>query len=83
MYQRVFLFSTSPFVVAVAAVARTVIIPKEQSKTGCSVGTVRAGLKGRGARVSFHWRAPMTYFMTSSFVKFFLLIRNVLICFFQ
>jgi len=47
------------------------------------VGTVRAGLKGRGARVSFHWRAPMTYFMTSSFVKFFLLIRNVLICFFQ
>jgi len=28
----------------------------------------RAGLKGRGARDNFHWRAPMTYFMTSSFV---------------
>jgi len=44
----------------------------------------RAGLKGRGARGNFHWRAPMTYFMTSSFVKFmFSLIRNVLLCFFQ
>ena len=25
---------------------------------------------GMGARGNFHWRAPMTYFMTSSFVKF-------------
>jgi len=25
----------------------------------------RAGLKGRGARGNFHWRAPMTYFVTS------------------
>jgi len=30
----------------------------------------RAGLKGRGSRVNFHWRAVMTYFVTSSFVKF-------------
>jgi len=31
---------------------------------------VRAGLKGTGTRGNFHSRAPMTYFMTSSFVKF-------------
>jgi len=31
---------------------------------------LRAGLKGTGARGNFHWRAPMTYFMTSSFVRF-------------
>jgi len=31
----------------------------------------RAGLKGRGSRSNFHWTAPMTYFMTSLFVKFF------------
>ena len=44
----------------------------------------RAGLKGRGVRGNFHWRAPMTYFMTSSFVKFtFSLICNILVCFFQ
>jgi len=30
----------------------------------------RAGLKGRGARGNFHCKAPLTYFMTSSFVKF-------------
>jgi len=30
----------------------------------------RAGLKGRRTRVKFHSRAPMTYFMTPSFVKF-------------
>ena len=29
----------------------------------------RAGLKGRGARGNFPWRAPMMYFMTLSFVK--------------
>jgi len=45
---------------------------------------IRAGLKGRGARGNFHWRTPMTYFMTSSFVKvMFSLICNVLVCFFQ
>jgi len=44
----------------------------------------RAGLKGRGARGNFYWRAPMTYFMTSSFVKvtfsliFFPIVENVL-----
>ena len=27
-------------------------------------------IKGWGARGNFHWRAPMTYFVTSSFVKF-------------
>jgi len=44
----------------------------------------RAELKVMGARCNFHWRAPITYFMTSSFVKFmFSLIRNVLLCFFQ
>ena len=44
----------------------------------------RAGLKGSGARGNFHSMAPMTYFMTSSFVKrMFSLIRNVLVCFFQ
>jgi len=43
-----------------------------------------AGLKGRAARGKFHSRAPMTYFMTSSFVKFmFSLIRNVLFRFIQ
>jgi len=30
----------------------------------------RAGLKSMGAGDNFHWRAPMTYFMTSSFVKY-------------
>ena len=30
----------------------------------------RAGLKGRGAKGNFHWRAPVTHSMTSSFVKF-------------
>ena len=29
-----------------------------------------AGLKVRGARGNFHWRAPKTHFMTASFVKF-------------
>jgi len=29
----------------------------------------RSGLKGRGAQGNFYWRAPMTYFMTSSFVN--------------
>ena len=44
----------------------------------------RAGVKGRRTQVNFHSRAPMTYFMTSSFVKFmFSLIRKVLVCFFQ
>jgi len=43
----------------------------------------RAGLKSRGARGNFHWRAPMTHFMTSSLIKFVLLIRNVLVCFFR
>jgi len=44
----------------------------------------RTELKIRGARVDFYWRATMTCFMTSSFVKFiFSLIRNVLVCFFQ
>jgi len=37
----------------------------------------RAGLNGLGARGDFYWRAPMTYFMMSSFVKvMFLLIRK-------
>ena len=46
--------------------------------------TSRAGLKGRGARGNFQWEAPMTYFMTSSFVKFtFSLIRKVPVCFFR
>jgi len=41
-------------------------------------------IKRVGARGNFHWRAPMTYFMMSSFVKFlFSLIGNVLVCFFQ
>jgi len=31
---------------------------------------IRAGLNGWEARGNFHWRASMTYFMTSSFVKF-------------
>jgi len=45
---------------------------------------IRAGLKGRGARGNFYWRAPMTKFMTSSFVKcMFSVIRNVVVCFFQ
>jgi len=45
---------------------------------------VRVGFKGTGVRANFHWRAPMTYFMTSSFIKFmFSLICNVLVCFFQ
>jgi len=44
----------------------------------------RAGLKGRGARGNFFWRAPMTKFMTSSFVKVtFSLIRKVPVCFFR
>jgi len=44
----------------------------------------RAGLKGRGALGNFQWRAPMTDFTTSSFVKYmFPLIRNVLVCFFR
>jgi len=44
----------------------------------------RARLKGRGARGNFHWRAPMTYVMTSLFVKFmFSLIRNIIVRFFQ
>jgi len=44
----------------------------------------RAGTKGSRARGNFHWRAPMSYFMTSSFVKFmFSLIHTVLVCFFQ
>ena len=30
----------------------------------------RAGLKGKGAGGNFHWRAPIAYFTTSSFVKF-------------
>ena len=34
------------------------------------VFTSRDGLKGRGARGNFHWRAPMTYFITSSFGRF-------------
>jgi len=38
----------------------------------------RAGLKGRGARGNFYRRAPMTKFMTSSFLKvMFSLIRKV------
>jgi len=42
----------------------------------------RTGLKSRGARGNFHWRPPMTYFMSSSVVKFmFSLIRNVLVRF--
>jgi len=59
---------------------------KLQEKEGQSLIslTPRAGLKGKGARGNFYWRAPMAYFMTSSFVKFmFPLIRNVLVCFFQ
>ena len=44
----------------------------------------RAGLKGRGARGNFYWRAPMTQFMTSSFVKVvFSLIRKVPVYFFR
>ena len=42
--------------------------------------TYRAGLKGRGARENFYWRAPMTL----SFVKVMLsLIRKVPVCFFR
>jgi len=44
----------------------------------------RAGLKGRGARGNFYWRAPMKYFMTSPFIKvMFSLIGQVPVCFFQ
>jgi len=35
-----------------------------------SVPACKAGLKGTGARGNFHSRAPITYYMTSSFVKF-------------
>jgi len=42
----------------------------------------RARLKGRGARGNFHWRTPMMHFMTSSLIKFVLLIRNILVWFF-
>jgi len=31
---------------------------------------LRARLKGTGGGSNFHWSAPMTYFMTSSFLKF-------------
>jgi len=41
-----------------------------QFESDCAYMKGRAGLKGRGARGNFHWWAPMTYFMTSSFVKF-------------
>jgi len=48
----------------------------------CQVNQSR--IKGKGARDNFHRRAPMTYAMTSSFVKFmFLLIRNIIVCLFQ
>jgi len=41
----------------------------------------RAELNGRGVRGNFNSRAPMTYFLTWSFVKImFSLIRNVLVC---
>jgi len=51
-----------------------------QSHT-CTV--IRAGLKGRGARGNFYWRALRTSFMMSSFVKvMFSLIRKVPVCFF-
>ena len=44
----------------------------------------RAGLKGRGARGNFYWRAPMTQFVTSLFIKdMFSLICKVLVCFFR
>jgi len=36
---------------------------------GLLIAETRAGLKGKGARGNFHCRAPMTYFMTSYFVK--------------
>jgi len=38
--------------------------------TNLGMGTSRDGLKGREARGNFHWRTPMAYFITSSFVKF-------------
>ena len=44
----------------------------------------RAWLKGKGAWGNYHWRAPMTWFITSSFVKvLFSLVRKVHVCFFS
>jgi len=46
--------------------------------------SIQGRIKGYGARSNFYSRAPMTYLMTSSFVKYmFSLIRNILVCFFQ
>ena len=40
--------------------------------------------KGWGGRGNFHWRAPETYFMTTSLVKFtYSLICKVLVCFLE
>ena len=44
------------------------ITPEQLERFGSLV--IRAGLKARGARGNFHWRATITYFMTSSFIKF-------------
>ena len=69
------------------------LVPEEQLEDTSIVLTCRcpinlphfrAGLKGRGARGNFYWRAPMTWFMTSSLVKvMFSLIRKVPVWFFR
>jgi len=56
---------------------------KEGAYQGKILRCCQSRIKGQGARGNFHWRAPMTYFMTSSFVKcMFSQIGNVLVCFF-